>query len=446
MARVPERVSQFMGGTWHLVASPLYRNAFLIMSSSLVGSGLGFFFWLIVARFYATTDVGYAVALIQALSFLAALSALGLGTALIRFLPETEAKSPVVNTAATVVGLGALILATVFIIGVRLWAPSLSFIQQNPIYPSAILVTTVAIALPAVYDTTSYAMRRADAILWRTLTLAIAKLPLAFLFAAISLTQGRLGVFMALALAYVVASLVEIAVFLPRILHGYRPRPQASFGLLRPLLRFSVGNYAASSIGAAGGLLLPIAILDILGPAGAANVAYFYIAVVVAGLLNIIPGAIFTSFYAEASQVHADRYRDERRAILLSVALLVPGIAALWFFSEEMLTWFGNPQYAAGSVAPLRILIFGSIPGFLNSILSTRVLIRKRSAPLIVASTIATAVTLGLGIGLLQTNGIEGLAVAAVLGSAAATPYYYLVARKSFKDEPIPPVEPSLQP
>jgi O-antigen/teichoic acid export membrane protein len=436
---------RFVERTWRLAASPLYRNALLIMSSNALGSGLGFFFWLVVARLYATPDLGYAVALVQALAFLATLSSLGLGTAIIRFLPETAAKAPLLNTAATVVGLTALLLATAFVVGVPLWSPGLSFIQANPIYLAVSLVTAVAVALPAVYDQASYAMRRADILVWRTLVLAVAKIPLAFLFASISLTQGRLGVFMALAFAYVLASLVEIVVLFPRAVQGYRPRPQLAFEQVRPLLRFSLGNYAASSIGAAGGLLLPIAILDILGPAGATNVAFFYIAAVVAGLLNIIPGAVFTSFYAEASQAQAKRHRDERQAVLLSVALLVPGISVLWVFSEELLTWFGNPAYAAGSVAPLHILIFGSIPTFLNSILATRVLIRKRSAPLIVASAISTAVTLGLGLPLLQTIGIEGLAVAAVLGSAAATPYYYVVARKSFRDEATPPMEPSLQ-
>jgi O-antigen/teichoic acid export membrane protein len=154
---------------------------------------------------------------------------------------------------------------------------------------------------------------------------------------------------------------------------------------------------------------------------------------------------MLSSFYAEASQKNANRHADERKAILLSLALLIPGIAVLWVFSRDMLTWFGDPAYAAGAVGALRILIFGSIPAFLNSILLTRVRIRKKSAPLIVASTITTAVILGLGVILLQTNGIEGLALASVLGGAAATPYYYAVARKSFKEEPAPPVEPAIQ-
>ncbi len=438
------RLRGLAGDAWRSAQSPLYRNAFLIIFSTIVGQGLGFFFWLLTARFYTPSDVGYAVALVQTLGLIATFANLGLGIGLIRFLPGTDEKTNLVNSSVTLAGGMTLILSAAFLVIVNVAVPDLSFIQGNPIYPAVILVTTLAIVLPSVYDQVSFAVRRADVLLWRTLILAVAKIPLVAGFAFLPLTRGRLGVFMALSIAYVVSTLIEVVYLVPRVLPGYRPRPQLEFGSVRPMLRFSLGNYSAGSISAAGGLLLPILILDILGPAGADSVAYFYIASLVAGLLGIIPGATFTSFYAEASQRNANRQPDELRAILLSAGLLVPGVAALWIFSEQVLTWFGNPAYASGSLGALRILIFGSIPGFLNTILLTRLRLRKKSAPLIVASAISTAVTLVLGILFLWTNGINGLALASVVGAAASTPYYYLVARRSSKDEPTPPVEPSV--
>ena len=443
MGDTPGPVQRLAGRAWALATQPLYRNAFLIMLSSVVGSGLGFFFWLVVGRYYATTDVGYAVAIIQSLSFLAALAHLGLGTAIIRYLPETERQADLVNASATIVGGLALLFSVVFILGVTVFVPDLSFIQANPIYPVVILATTLGIALPTLYDQASYAVRRADVLLWRTTALALVKIPLALAFALFALTAGRLGIFLSLGLGYVVGVVLEALVLLPRVLRGFRPKPLVRLAPLRPLFRFSLGNYTANSIAAAGGMLLPILILNVVGPTGAASVAFYYVGSIVAGLLSIIPGAVFTSFYAEASQKNARRAADERRAILLSIGLLIPAIGVLWFFSETMLTWFGNPAYASGAVGVLHILIFGSIPGFLNSILGTRIRIRKKSAPLIVGSAISTVVILGLGVYLLKEYGIDGLAVAAVVGSAAATPYYYLVARTSFKGEQ-PPAEPTV--
>ncbi len=436
-----DRMRRLAGQAWTLATAPLYRNAFMIMLSGILGSGLGFFFWVIVARFYAKADVGYAVTLIQTITFLATLAHLGMGTAIIRYLPEAKEKALLVNTAATLAGAGTLTLTAIFFLGVNLFVPQLGFIQQSPVYPVVLLATGLALVLPAMYDSAAYAMRRADVLTIRTVVASIAKIPLALVFAAFVLTDGRLGVFLALALSAIAGVLAEALLLLPRILPGFRPKPQVRVDTIRPMLRFSLGNYTANSIGSAGALLLPVLIL-VLVPSGAADVAYYYIASVVAGLLGMIPSGVFTSFYAEASQKNANRHRDERHAIFLSIGLLIPAIAVLWIFSREMLTWFGDPSYAEGAVGPLHILIFGSLPTFVNSVLLTRIKIRKRSAPIIVGSTISTAVILGLGVVLLQSSGIEGLALAAVVGTAAPTAYYYAVARTSFKGE-APPAEPT---
>jgi len=443
-------MQRLVGRALGQVKAPLYRNAFFIMLSSVIGSGLGFFFWLLVARYYRETDVGYAVALFQTLSFLGGLGVLGLGIALVRFLPEADEKVGLVNTSLTVIGVACLLLAALFLVLVLglanvegSWAHDLSFILQSPVYIVLVFLVTIAAAFAPVYDQTAFAMRRADLQTWRTLFFAVLKLPFAVGFALIPLTSGRLGVFMALTVPFVLSIVLQGLWLTPRVLPGYRPRPSLAIHRLRPMVHFSLGNYLATVIGSAATMLLPLIILQALGPTGAENVSYFYIASVVAGLLYIIPGATFTSFYAEASQLNANRHADERKAILLSLGLLAPGIVVLWVYAEQLLSWFGNPKYAIGAVGALHILVFASVPVFLNAILSTRIRIRKRSLPLVIGSSLTTAVTLGLGYVLLQQGGIDGLALAFVIGNAASTPYYYLVARKSFAAEPVEPLEPS---
>ena len=426
-------VRRLLRQTWHQIKSPLYRNAILIILASVLSQGLGFFFWLVVARHYAPTDVGLAITIFQTLTFLATLAPLGLGIGIIRFLPETANKPALVNTAATTCAGIALIFAIVFLSLVRCVAPDLAFVLDTPVYPVAVLITTVALALPSIYDQASYAMRRADVLTLRVLVMSIAKIPLAIGFSLTALTHSHIGVFLALALSLILSVFVEMFQLLPRVIPGFKPRLGFDSSQIRPMLRFSLGNHTANCIGAAGALLLPILILSVLGSTGAEDVAYFYVATVVAALLNVIPNAIFTSFYAEASQRNANRSADEQRAILFSVSLLIPGIAVLWLFSGEVLTWFGDPAYAEGAVDALRILVLGSIPQFVNGILKTRLRIRKRSSPLTIGAAITTAVTLGFGSILLQTHGINGLAAVVVLGRVAATPYYYAVAHKPFR-------------
>jgi len=430
---------ELVGRGWDQVKSPLYRNALFIMMTTVIGSGLGFFFWVIVANKYAKEDMGAAVTLFQTLGFLGALGNLGIGIGLIRFIPETEDKQTLLNTGLTVSGIVTFVLSVGFLLSLPIVLPNLSFVLLDPLYIMTIIACTVAVGLAPILDGAAIAVRRADFQTWRITIFAFLKIPFALIVLASPFLKGRAGIFLSLAASFGISVVVLGFVLLRRAVPGYRPRLDFRFDRIKPLLSFSLGNYVAAAIGAAGILLPTPLIYDALGPsAGPLNAAYFYVAIVVATLLYIIPGAAFTSFYAEASHKDMDRRRGERQAIVLSLGLLIPAIAVMWLFSEPMLRLFGDPAYADEAVTPLRILSLASIPVFLNGVFGTRVRVRKRTLPLIVAATISTAITLGLGWILLQNPDLEidGLAYAYVLGQAAATPYLFFKARKSYEAIP----------
>ncbi len=433
---------------WGEVKTPLYRNALFLMANSVLGQGLGFFFWVVVARNYADSDVGYAVTLFSTVSFVASLALLGQTYALIRYLPETEDRAELINLSLTLVGLATFLLTGGFLLVVAVAGLDLGFILESPAYPPVIFAGALACSLGPVLDNAAIALRRSDVPMWRTVALGLVKIPLAVVIAltlSTTLGVGRFGVFLALVVSLVVGVLLEALWLMPKVLPGYAPRIRTRFARLRPMMRFSNGNYAASVAGAAGGGLLPLLVLEVLGEVGAKNAAYFYVAGAVAGLLSVISGSAFTSFYAEASYRDADRHRDERRALLLTLALLVPGIVVFWVFARFVLLLFGGPSsaYADNATDALRILTLASIPAVANNLLTTRVRVRRRSLPLIVGAAITSVVMLGLGYVLLSSNGITGLSVACVIANAAATPYYWLAARKSFETEPLEPLEPA---
>ncbi|HII41413.1 MAG TPA: hypothetical protein HA326_09390 [Thermoplasmata archaeon] len=445
-------VNDLIGKLWGEAKTPLYRNAIFLMANSVVGQGLAFFFWVIVARVYAETDVGYAVALFSTVNFVAGLALLGQTFALIRYLPETEDRVGLINTSLTLVGLTTILLTGGLLLVLALLGLDLGFVLESPVYPVTILAGALACSLGPILDNAAIALRRSDIAMWRTVALGLVKIPLAVAIAltlSTTLGVGRFGVFLALVASLVVSVLLEALWLFPKVLAGYVPRIRTRFARLRPLMRFSGGNYAASVVGSAGNGLLPLLILQVLGAAGAANAAYFYVASAVAALLSVISGSAFTSFYAEASYGKADRHRDERRALLLTLALLIPGIAVFWIFARFVLLLFGgaSQSYADFATDPLRILTLASIPAVANNLLTTRVRVRRRTLPLIVGAAITSGVTLGLGYVLLGSSGITGLSIACVVGAAVATPYYWLVARKSFEAEPLEPAEPApLQP
>ena len=430
------------GRMWGEAKEPLYRNAIFIMASSVIGTGLGFFFWVIVYQVYDPSDAGYGVTLTSTIAFLAGVATLGLGIGLIRFLPEADEPASLINSSLSISGLVGLALAFVFVLGAGIWAPELDFIQ-NPLYVAAILVTGMAYAFAPILDSAAIGLRRAELATWRNTAFSLIKipLPLVFVLAFSGPLGGRMGVYLSIAVAFGVSVVLMGVAFLPWSLPGYRPRPRLSRRLVRPIFAFSVGNWIAAIVGSAGILLLPFLILRTIGQAGADDAGYFYAAYTVAGLLYVIPGATMTSLLAESSQQGAQRRQDERKAILLSLGLLAPGIAAMWVLARFILELFvsgtAESEIVERAVTPLRILAFAAIPAFLNGLLGTRLRIQKRVVPLIASAVAGTAVTLGAGYVLLLSMGLDGLAIAFVVGQVAAAPILWATARSPVDAAPI---------
>src|SRR6266581_3305811 len=380
-----QRMQRLVGRAWDEARSPLYRNAFFIMLASLIGSLLGFVFLYVVYQAYDLTDAGYAATMVNTVTFLVGIGSLGMPIALVRFLPESDDPSALVNTSLSISGVLSAALALAFVASLGFWSPNL------------LVVTAFATVL-----------------------------------------GGTLGVYMSWSLSFSISVIVVALVLLPRVIPGYRPRPRLSRRRLRPMFRFSVGNWLAGLIGSAGSLLLTLLIINTLPKATASTAtAVYYAVTVMAGILTVIPQATMTSLYAEASQRNANRRRDERRAIALSIALLIPAIVGMWVFADILLRLFEKPTLADLGAQPLRILSLSSIPVFLNSVFGTRVRVRKEIIPLIVSAAIGSAVTLGFGYVLLESSGLVGLAIAVVIGQAAATPYLLVVAGRPMEEEPM---------
>lgn len=428
------------GKVWGEAKGPLYRNAIFIMLSSVIGSGLGLFWWYSVSSFYSDEDIGYGLALAQTIGFLAAIANLGLSVGIVRFLPESDDRPALVNSALSVAGLAGGLLALGFAVLTPWLAPELSFVV-HPVYLVAIVLTGMAYAFAPVLDFTAIALRRADLPTWRNAVFGLVKIPLPVLFAlALSAALGgRMGVYLSIAAAFGASVVIMGYGMLPRILHEFLPRPRLSRRRIRPLFRFSVGNWMAGIFGSAGVLLLPLLVLRTTGRPE--STTHFYAAYTLAGLLFVVPGAIMTSLLAEASQRGAQRQRDERRAVLLSLGLLAPGIAGMWFLARPLLEIFvsgtGEAEIVEAATTPLRILAFASIPVFLGGLFATRIRIRKRVLPLIAGAAVASGVTLGAGYVLLGSVGLEGLAYAFVAGQTAQVPVLWASARGPIEAAPI---------
>src|SRR5437870_12049470 len=95
------------------------------MLAYAVGVAGGLLFWVVAYRFYSSNDTGFAIAMLNTLTFLAGVATLGMPIALIRFLPESDNPTALTNSVLTVSGGIVVVLSLVFVIGLPVWAPGL---------------------------------------------------------------------------------------------------------------------------------------------------------------------------------------------------------------------------------------------------------------------------------------------------------------------------------
>jgi len=114
---------------------PLYRNSLAMMLNSALAALFGLLFWIMAARTMPSKDIGLATAAISAAALILGLSRLGLDAGLVRYLPGSKNRNGLYSTIAALTLALALILASVFLTGIDLFSPALSFLCQGWFLP-----------------------------------------------------------------------------------------------------------------------------------------------------------------------------------------------------------------------------------------------------------------------------------------------------------------------
>ncbi len=406
------------------IKSPLYRNAFFLMANTAVTGGLGFFFWMIVARLYTEEEVGWGAAIISAMSFLALLGGVGLGFALIRLLPKAEKPIEMINSCFTLSGIITLALAAVFIAGINLWSPALWFIRENIIFSLAFAFFATLWALSGVMDFAFIAMRRADFVLSKNTLFALLKIPLPIVLV---LFFHAFGIVASWGIAIGVALAVSVFLFLPRVHKHYKPVPRLDLSVISNIWRYSAGNYLANLLAQAPILVLPIMIVNLLG---AEQNAYFYVTWRIAGLLFAIPGAVSQSLFAEGSHSEGELAANVRRSLRFVFILLVPAVVLLFLLGKWLLLLFGE-AYSLSGLTLLWILAISSLLIGINSVYRSILMVEGRIRELVIINGLrAAAVLLGTYL-IVPTTEIVGIGYAWIAPIGALS-VYVLFRMRSF--------------
>jgi len=406
-----------------VIATPLYGNAFYLMLSAATTSLLGFFFWVIVARFYTEAAVGFSSAIISAISLLAIISQVGLDISLVRFLPHSESSQDLINSCYTLGGLISLVLAGVFLVGLGFWSPALAFVRQSAIFASAFIVFTVLWTLSNLVNFTFVARRRANFMLYGGIIFSMLKLLLPILFV---LFFHAFGIVASWGIALTVALAISVFRFLPRVQDSYKPVPTLRFSLLKDVWRYSGGNYVANLFMVCPASLLPLMVVNVLG---AEQNAYFYIGWMIAGMLFAIPASISTSLLAESSHFEDKLKENVGRSLKFAYLLLIPAVIVLILVSKWMLLVFGQ-SYSANTLHLFWILSLSSLPAAFSYIYTGILQVAGRVKELMALWGLIVLAVLLVSYFIMPAVGIIGIGYA-WLGAQTVAAIYVLARRFS---------------
>ena len=395
--------------------TPLYKNSMFLMINSVSNNVLGFTFWMIAAWFYSVSDFGLAAALVSGASLIAGLSTLGLGTGLIRFLPESSDKEkPLISSTFFVCGVIAFALAIVFVIGTQFWFPALEFLTEDVFVLLAFVIFAVIFAVTPIIDDVFIAKRSAKYVLYKSLVFHPVRLILVSIFAV---GFGAFGIFASWGLALLLAFIVSLSLFLTRLVPGYVPLPQLYVEGVRKMIRFSFKVHLAGILTMLPGMLLP---LLTLGLTSAEETAYFYVAWTIAGVLFVIPRSIGTSLFAEGSTYKSRLRTDTFKSAKLIFILLAIGIVLVFIFGGYALALFGV-EFSEGGFGLLRILALSGIFVAINSLYVATKMVEKNITPIILLAALTAFGTIGIGHLLIQSMGIVGIGVGSITSQGLAS-------------------------
>jgi O-antigen/teichoic acid export membrane protein len=334
----------------------LLDGASSLAATTGVTSLLGFAYWAVAARLFPLRAVGYGSAAVSAMSLIALVGMLGLGTVLIGELPRRKPRAGLVSAALLASGLGSLVLGLAF----AMLAPHISVhfhnMSRTPGQAALFIAGVVLTAIGLVFDQATIGLMRGGLQLTRNLIFAIAKLA-ALPAAAVIVMHDQFGI--GITLSWVVGTAVSLLlVGLQLHLTGTRVLPGPDWRVLRSLGGTAVAHSWLNLAISVPRSLMPVLVTVVVSPA--ANAA-FYAAWTLSGFLYIVPVHLATVLFAVAAADPQKIARKLRFSLGLSVAIGVPGVVVLGLGAHFALSMFG-PSYALAATAPLRLLLIGYLP------------------------------------------------------------------------------------
>jgi O-antigen/teichoic acid export membrane protein len=318
----------------------LLTNAAYVTVGAVTSAVFGFLFWSVAAGQVPADTIGMTSAVISAMSLVATISELGLGTLLMGPLLKRRERAPSIISAALIAALVATIaLCLVWLAIAHLLALRLGDILGTRAASLLFIAGTVGAVLSLVIDSASTGLLVSSLRMFRELAFASGKLVL--LIAVLAATRSHGGA-MLLLLAWVAASLLSLLLMtgLAR-LRDIRLLGAPDFTLLHTMLPASLEHHALNLVATAPAMVLPILVTEVVS---AEVNAVFFLALLILQVLLLGPASISSALYAVSTPEPSERRSRLRFSLLLAVVMCFGEMIAFILLFDFMLGLI-NPAY-----------------------------------------------------------------------------------------------------
>ena len=391
-----------------VLADPMLRNGHALIASASVTQFIGVVYWIFAARLYPVAVVGRNSVAISVMLFLAGVAELNLMSTLVRFAPTSGKRTLrlIVSTYLTSVSIGAVIGA-IFVFLIPHVEPQLDFLRSGP-YVAVWFVLSVAVGTIFVLeDSALTGVRAATFVPIENAFFSVLKLALLVPFAWL---LQSVGVY----LSWTVAVLVTIiptnfylfARAVPQHLRKYPvagPAPQ-----FRDIRAFLIPDSLAALFMLASTVLLPLLIINRLGPAAT---AHYQLAWIIGYALFLFSLNMGSSLVVETAADQSGLRQLSWRSMTHLTKLLIPVVIVIVIAAPYLLLAFGR-GYAEADVTPLRLVALAALPAIITNTAISATRSQRKMRMVLGIQVAICALVWGLSVALIGHLGITGAAAA----------------------------------
>ena len=361
------------------------------MAMRLFGPIGGLLFWAVAARITTTADVGLSSSMTAGSALLAGLAQCGLGYALVRYLPQSIHPNRLLNLTISVVLVLSIGVAVVFLVGLDLWSPALKVLHMTILGMILFVALVISASLSQLLNWIFLARRKPIYSLIKNVIQTIFGLVSLLL---LSIWQSHYLVIFA---AYLSGSLISIIVSILFLLSKTEPNFKFTLLLPRtlrtPFTSYALVNYAIDQLQRLPDTLMPLLILNIVGPTAG---AYFFVAWSVTTGIFALAGSISPALFAEGTNQPEKVYEYAQKSLKIGLSFAT-GISLFVIVISPILLALYGPEYAANGTVLLIYLALSIIPGIVFPIYASVLRIQSRLSQLMSISI------LNIGLGMLFT-------------------------------------------